>query len=195
MCYNNVVKRILRTYLQRPAQPMKRRTKQTITIVIAIIVTALLAGPARAFSAPMTTETGLPPLFTAPTVIKPLEPLKLAEMQPLAPLPYPVAGPGTYQNDYAWGNCTWYVAGRKQVPANLGNANTWAYMAAQDGLTTSTTPLVGAVGATTAGWLGHVVIVEAVQGDQVEVTEMNVQGLGVADEAWYPASYFTYIYT
>lgn len=95
---------------------------------------------------------------------------------------------------YAWGNCTYFVASAVAVPQNLGNAADWAVNAAAQGYTVTATPKVGAVAQTTAGGLGHVALVEAVAGDQVLVKEMNVAGLDVIDQAWYPISYFSYIY-
>jgi hypothetical protein len=110
-------------------------------------------------------------------------------------LPFPVAAPGTYANLYEPGNCTWLAASMKQhVPNSWGNANTWAQRAAEDGYTVSATPMVGAVAQTSAGYYGHVAVVEEVGEGRVKVIEMNVRGLGVIDEAWYPVSIFTYIY-
>lgn len=98
-------------------------------------------------------------------------------------------------NPYTWGNCTWFVASNVVVPGNLGNANMWAINAAAQGFTVSTVPKVGAVAqSATDSSLGHVALVVAVNGDQVEVQEMNVAGLDVEDTAWYSASYFQYIY-
>lgn len=115
------------------------------------------------------------------------------ELLELAQPPY--AATGTYANTYEWGNCTWYVAGRKPVPQTWGNANTWAARAAASGYTVSNTPIAGAIAQSTGGYFGHVAIVEQVSGGQVKVTEMNVGGLGVIDEAWYPTSHFNnYIY-
>lgn len=117
---------------------------------------------------------------------KPIPLLAVAEL--------PLAGLGTYDNTYAWGNCTWYVAGRINVPPNLGNANTWAMVASQDGFGVSSTPIIGAVAQTTAGYLGHVAIVEAINGGLVTVSEMNAQGLGVVDQRTTPISDWIYIY-
>lgn len=96
-------------------------------------------------------------------------------------------------NSYSWGNCTWFVSSQIVVPQNLGNANTWASTAASEGYSVSGTPKAGDVAASTSGWLGHVALVEAVEDGRVQVKEMNVIGLGVVDDAWYPTSYFQYI--
>lgn len=86
---------------------------------------------------------------------------------------------GTYGNNYNWGNCTQYVASKISVPDSLGNANNWGFV-----LGAKATPIVGAIAWSTAGWAGHVAVVEAVSGDQVEVSEENVFGLGVVDTRW-----------
>lgn len=113
-------------------------------------------------------------------------------------------------NGYDYGNCTWYVASQIQVPANWGNAATWAAGAAAAGWHVSATPSVGAIAQTRlmAGGLGHVGIVDAVSSDgkQVEIREMNgaggvdnngnpvYGGWGRVDIAWQPVSnYQNYI--
>lgn len=99
-------------------------------------------------------------------------------------------------NGYDYGYCTWYVKNRRpDLPNNLGNANTWYYMAQRDGLSTGATPRAGAVGTTTRGSLGHVVYVESVNGDgTINVSEMNYQGWGVVSSRIASASDFVYIY-
>ena len=67
---------------------------------------------------------------------------------------------------------TWY--NRKDLPANLGNANAWARNAAARGYTVNRTPSAGAIFQTTSGWYGHVGYVEAVNSDgSIVVSEMN----------------------
>ena len=103
-------------------------------------------------------------------------------------------------NGYDYGYCTWYVASRIAVPANWGNANTWAYYAAQDGWTVSKSPRAGAIAQTTAGAFGHVAIVEAVSADGTMIKYSDMNGLAgwgrVGYSAdWVPASHFmNYIY-
>ena len=87
-------------------------------------------------------------------------------------------------NRYAPGNCTWYVYERraqlgKPVGSYWGNANTWAYSARAAGLPVSNTPAPGAVLVDTAGYFGHVGVVEQVKpnGDIV-ITEMNNYAYG-----------------
>ena len=113
-------------------------------------------------------------------------------------------------NGYDYGNCTWYVASQIQVPANWGNAATWAAGARAAGWHVSSTPTPGAIAQNSwmAYGLGHVGIVDAVSSDgrQVEIREMNgaggvdnngnpvYGGWGRVDIAWQPISnYQNYI--
>lgn len=76
---------------------------------------------------------------------------------------------------YVAGQCTqWAWYNRKDLPSNLGNANTWAVRARAAGYTVSRQPVAGAIFQTTSGWYGHVGYVEAVNKDgSITVTEMN----------------------
>lgn len=100
-----------------------------------------------------------------------------------------VAPYGSYGNGYSWGNCTFYVASRIQVPGNLGNANTW-----DDYLGASAEPMVGAIAQTDMGWAGHVAIVEGIDGGSVLISEMNYVGYNTISQRWAPISEFKYIY-
>ena len=108
-----------------------------------------------------------------------------------APVSAAVAG-----NAYEWGNCTWYAKNKRpDLPNNLGNANTWYYYAENQGYPVGTTPRVGAIGTSEAGYFGHVFYVEAVNNDgTIYISEMNVEGLGVVDYRTVNASLFRYIY-
>lgn len=104
---------------------------------------------------------------------------------------------GSSGNLYAAGNCTWYVKSRRpDLPNNLGNANTWYSMAASDGYAVGSSPKKGAVGTSTAGWLGHVVYVEGVSldGSTITISEMNYAGLYSTRTRTTSASEFLYIY-
>lgn len=85
-------------------------------------------------------------------------------------------------NGYDYGYCTWYVASLISVPNNWGNASSWAYYAALDGWTVSSTPTVGAIAQTAyaAGGQGHVAIVVGVSADgsEVNIDDMNNYGDG-----------------
>lgn len=102
--------------------------------------------------------------------------------------------PISASNGYSYGYCTWYVANRRFVPNGLGDAHSWASRASSYGLTVSSTPIVGAIAQTSAGPLGHVAYVEAVNGDSVVISEMNYQGWNVVSSRTVPSSSFTYIY-
>lgn len=104
-------------------------------------------------------------------------------------------------NGYDYGNCTWYVATQIAVPSNWGNAATWAYYAGLSGWNVSTAPTVGAIAQTgnAAGGEGHVGIVRAVNGDQVEVQDMNNYGdgggFGRVGEGWVSLGVFEHYIT
>lgn len=152
------------------------------------------------------------PLPTA-AIIRPRD-LGLRDLAPIEPLPAPVAaeyeelpiivppkptalrnGPGG-PNDYAQGNCTFFVkTKRPDLPPSMGNANQWLYSARSYGMTTSAVPVEGAVGVNYDYYLGHVVYVESVNADgSVNISEMNYSGFGVISYRTTPASEFEYIY-
>lgn len=103
-------------------------------------------------------------------------------------------------NGYDYGYCTWYAANRVPVPSNWGNANTWSYYAPSSGWNVSRAPVPGAVAQTSAGYFGHVAVVEAVSADGTMIKYSDMNGLAgwgrvgtTAD--WVPASHFQhYIY-
>ncbi|MDP4038508.1 MAG: LysM peptidoglycan-binding domain-containing protein [bacterium] len=107
-----------------------------------------------------------------------------------------LSGPGGFGNSYSYGYCTWYVASRRAVPSNWGNAISWYNVAQRSGYGTGSTPRVGAI-----AWerKNHVAYVESVNGDgSVTVSEMNYGGGG---GGWGKRSYrttsasqFLYIY-
>jgi hypothetical protein len=102
----------------------------------------------------------------------------------------------SYANSYAWGQCTWYVAGRRPIPAGWGNAAAWYYHAIANGWRVGTVPAVGAIAWTSAGAYGHVSLVENISPNnaRIYVSEMNVRGVGVKSYAWIKASSVKYIY-
>jgi surface antigen len=98
-------------------------------------------------------------------------------------------------NGYAFGYCTYYVASRRSVPSNWGNANQWYYNAQASGFSVGSTPVPGAIAWTGAGYYGHVAYVESVSGNNVTISEMNFNGNW--DKVTYrtvSASSFLYIY-
>lgn len=82
-------------------------------------------------------------------------------------------------NRYYYGECTWYAYNRRvelglPVGSFWGNANTWAVNAAAAGYLVNHTPSVGAIFQTTAGYYGHVAIVESVNSNgTITISEMN----------------------
>jgi surface antigen len=80
-------------------------------------------------------------------------------------------------NGYDYGYCTWYVANRLPVPSNWGNANTWAYYAPSAGWRVSKVPSVGSIAQSTAGYFGHVAVVEAVSDDGTMIKYSDMNGL------------------
>jgi surface antigen len=102
-------------------------------------------------------------------------------------------------NGYDYGYCTWYVATQIPVPANWGNASTWAYYASMSGWHVSTTPTVGAIAQTAlaAGGEGHVAIVTAVNPDgSIQIRDMNgIAGWGRVGYGTKSASAFQHYIT
>ena len=78
-------------------------------------------------------------------------------------------------NHFAYGYCTYYVASRRQIPW-FGNAGTWLAGAIKYGFATGRVPRVGAIIVTSESRWGHVGIVEAVDGGQITIAEMNYRG-------------------
>jgi surface antigen len=75
-----------------------------------------------------------------------------------------------------------------------GNANQWVNNAINAGIPTGSTPKVGSVGVSFGGYYGHVVWVEAVNGNTVFYSDYNRAGPGMYGENSAGAGAFTYIY-
>ncbi len=130
----------------------------------------------------------------------------LSQLSPAAP-PLVGLGPGGSGGwSFAFGECTWYVATQRQVTWG-GNADQWWANAAAAGYLEGQTPEVGSIvvwGPNVPGesfGYGHVAYVEAVQGNQFEVSEMNFSGVpgggwDRVDYRWVPdgAGYLGFIY-
>jgi len=119
--------------------------------------------------------------------LKAVEDAKKAEAARVAQIPKPapkvaqiapIVARVASANSYSWGQCVWYVATRRAVPM-WGNANQWLANARAAGWATGNVPRVGAIAWTGKGYAGHVAIVEAVNGSQVTVSDMNYAGVGV----------------
>ena len=88
--------------------------------------------------------------------------------------------PTDYGNSYPIGQCTWGVKELAPWASNWwGNANTWATSARAAGFVVNNTPAPGAIFQTTAGYYGHVGIVERVENGVVYVSDMNYAGYGI----------------
>ena len=102
-----------------------------------------------------------------------------------AATPQKVAAPtySTAGNSYPAGQCTWFVKNALSwVGNNWGNASGWASSAAAAGRVVNGQPAVGSVvvfapGQLGAGALGHVAVVDAVNGDSVSISEGNYAGM------------------
>jgi surface antigen len=130
-------------------------------------------------------------------------PVQLLSSGPTGQLmpPGTMAPDNTYRNSYAKGQCTWYVASRRQVPSGWGNASSWYYNAISSGWSVGTVPAIAAIAwdpayTNGAGGAGHVALVERVSDDgtQVYVSEMNYRGPYVKSFRWAPSTGFKYIY-
>jgi surface antigen len=98
-------------------------------------------------------------------------------------------------NGYSFGYCTYYVASRRSIPPNWGNADQWYYNAQASGFSVGSVPVPGAIAWTGAGYYGHVAYVESVSGSMVTISEMNYNGnWDRVTERTVPASEFSYIY-
>lgn len=94
----------------------------------------------------------------------------------------------TEGNHFPYGWCTYYVASRRNVPW-FGNAGTWLTGAKKLGFPTGGTPQVGAIIVTSESRWGHVGIVEAVDGADITISEMNYSGFGRISSRTIPATY------
>jgi surface antigen/peptidoglycan hydrolase CwlO-like protein len=115
-------------------------------------------------------------------------------------------GDGTDPLGYGCRQCVSYVAWRVgdytgKFPYYWGNANMWPASARAAGYSTGTTPRVNSVGVISAGQFGHVVWIEAVNGDgTVDVSQYNYYNAGGPGWGNYSkmrvsaATYDTYIY-
>lgn len=95
---------------------------------------------------------------------------------------------------YAYGHCTYYVARKRPLPQNWGNARDWLKRAQAAGYTTGVNPRPGAIAQTPQGIWGHVAYVERVEGAKVYISEYNYVGWNRLSYRWADASDFKYIY-
>jgi surface antigen/peptidoglycan hydrolase CwlO-like protein len=116
---------------------------------------------------------------------------------------YPMSWCGSPQDSITtpWGysrECVSWAGWRRSQMGRAayawGNANQWDDGARASGFRVDYSPEVGAVAQTDAGFYGHVAVVEAVDGGDVIVSEMNYDGDGHYRMARYSSSYFKYIH-
>jgi surface antigen len=118
--------------------------------------------------------------------------LEAQQYQTPEPIETPVIQPYTGSNGYSYGQCTAYVASRRNVPNGWGNASNWFYAAQASGYATGSAPRPGAIGVEKG--INHVVYIESVSGDSVVVSEQNYVGWNIVSKRTAPASAFNYIY-
>jgi surface antigen len=194
-------------YLVRARNPLKP-TITRLTLALFVWIYALFTGHAiissinassssrntLAKGAQITQATPVAPATAAPAITK----IKILSSDPTGYIlpPEYMAPYATYANNYDQGQCTWYVATRRNVPSNWGNADTWYGKAALEGWSVGSIPAVGAIAWTPAGYYGHVALVEQISTDysEVYVSEMNYVGAGIISHRWVNASSFKYIY-
>jgi surface antigen len=80
-------------------------------------------------------------------------------------------------NTFPWGQCTWYVASRRNV---TWGGNAWEWFSAAAGIRPEGhVPVEGAIAVFSIGWIGHFAYVEHVNPDgSFVISEMNYYGGG-----------------
>jgi surface antigen len=81
------------------------------------------------------------------------------------------------ENHFPWGQCTWYVATKRNVPWN-GNAIDWYKNAQFFGRKVGKSPVKGSIVVINSGPYGHVGYVESVSGVYFVFSESNNPVLG-----------------
>lgn len=112
---------------------------------------------------------------------------------------FAISGGGGGGYDRGW--CTDYASRIGGAPGGWGNANTWAFFAARTpGWVVSRVPKVGAIAQSSAGWAGHVGVVDAVSADGTMIKYSDMNGLAgwgrVGYSDWVPvhSAYQNFIY-
>lgn len=81
-------------------------------------------------------------------------------------------------HQFPYGQCTWYVASKIYIPWG-GDAKMWLANSKAYGYKSGKTPVVGSIMVTTENKrYGHVAIVEAINGDNITISDMNYVGWG-----------------
>lgn len=90
-------------------------------------------------------------------------------------------------NGYTPGQCTWYIANKRSIPANWGNAYSWDEGGRASGFVVNKNPAVGAILQDEGSlyYTYHVAYVEEVLPDRIRVTSMNVNGPYSISTEWF----------
>jgi LysM repeat protein/surface antigen len=126
-----------------------------------------------------------PPAKPKPAIANKVKTKQNGSITIYEPIPADITNYGGAEHSFPWGECTWYVAQRRNIPWG-GNARDWYANAKAYGAKEGRVPVVGAIAVFGTGYsrYGHVAIVSAVKGDSFEVSEMNYEGRGKTDERW-----------
>jgi surface antigen len=130
---------------------------------------------------------------TVPQVAKPKAPVahKVGNKVVYEPAPGDITDIAGEQHSFPRGQCTYYVAQRRNIPWG-GNAKTWDAHARAYGVPVGNTPAIGAIAVSHKGRYGHVAIVEEVRNDGTfVVAEMNFEGFNKIDRRVADLSDFT----
>ena len=123
---------------------------------------------------PVAPETSVASTPSTPAASTPSTSVASTPSTPVTTTPITYSSSG---NTYSVGQCTW---GAKQaapwVGNYWGNAGQWLGSARAAGFSTGSTPRVGAVAVWTNSYYGHVAVVRAVNGSQIQVVESNYAG-------------------
>ena len=123
---------------------------------------------------PVAPETSVASTPSTPAASTPSTSVASTPSTPVTTTPITYSSAG---NTYPVGQCTW---GAKQaapwVGNYWGNAGQWLGSARAAGFSTGSTPRVGAVAVWTNSYYGHVAVVTAVNGSQIQVVESNYAG-------------------
>ncbi len=104
---------------------------------------------------------------------------------------------------FYWRECTSYAAWRRSdlghpIPAwgrmGYADAKTWVDWARGSGLAVDRQPSAGAIGVYTGGTFGHVMVVEAVSGSQVLVSQYNADFTGHYSQSYWDAASLWFIH-
>jgi surface antigen len=76
----------------------------------------------------------------------------------------------------------------------IGNANQWVRNAKNSGIPTGSIPRKGSVAISMAGYYGHAMWVEAVEGNRIYISQYNYDLRGHYSEMWIDGRNLTYIY-